>query len=81
MPRYFFDLKRENTHFDLDSEGVVLADMDAAEREALRAMGELLRDQLALGRRDDLAMQVRDEDGHRVGQTTITIRHAFIQPG
>ena len=42
MSRYFFDLAGE---FDsLDEEGVELQDLDSARVEAIRLLGELLRD-------------------------------------
>jgi hypothetical protein len=42
MPRYFFHT--ENGQSALDQEGVVLADNDAARIEAVRVMGETLKD-------------------------------------
>ncbi|MDB5422049.1 MAG: hypothetical protein JWR59_1996 [Brevundimonas sp.] len=43
MPRYFFDTK--DGHCVRDPEGSILADADAARREGLSLLGELLRDQ------------------------------------
>jgi hypothetical protein len=43
MPRYFFDTK--DGHCVRDPEGSILPDAQAARREGLSLLGELLRDQ------------------------------------
>jgi hypothetical protein len=43
MPRFFFHVRDGQTYVDL--QGTVLADIDAAKREAVRFAGHLLSDQ------------------------------------
>jgi hypothetical protein len=79
MPRYYFDLRVEDSDYDVDSDGVVLRDIDAAEREALRAVGDLLRDHMVHGRPDTFVIQVRNEAGSPVIETSVLVRHRIIQ--
>lgn len=54
MPRYFFDL-RDGRYLTLDEEGEDLPDVEAARREALRIVGDAIKD---LGREESSALQV-----------------------
>jgi hypothetical protein len=62
MPRYFFDVY--DSYSDLDPEGTELPDIYAAQAEAIRASGEMLRD---LGAKfwdgTEWKMIVKDETG------------------
>ena len=78
MPRYFFDLKMGEGELEVDLEGVTLVGPQAAKQEALRAMGELLRERLAQGKPDSFIMQVRDEAGTAILRTAVTVRHEKI---
>ena len=79
MPRFYFDV---STSDDLarDDEGLELASLEAAEREAKRGAAEMGRDTLP---KDcpELSVQVRDERGERVLTVTVSMtvrREAFV---
>lgn len=57
MPRCFFDL-RDGADFTMDEEGEDLPDLEAARREALRVIGDAIRDP---GREGSSALQVAVE--------------------
>ncbi len=58
-----------------DEEGVELADAPAAEAEALRVLGELLKDAPAsLSRMGSLELEVTDAGGHRIFSLQVTAR-------
>jgi hypothetical protein len=65
VPRFFFHVRDGYT--SLDIEGIELADCDAARRQAIEAMGEILKDE---GRQhwtaDVWAMHVMDEFGDTI---------------
>ena len=75
MPRYFFDLQMAEGELEVDLEGVSLVDAQAAEREALRAMGEFLRDQLAQGKSEGFVIELSDEAGSVIARTEAFVRH------
>ncbi len=59
MPRYFFDIKDHKESF-VDSTGVELPNMDAAIREARRALAEMVGESLRNQGNDDIAVCIRD---------------------
>ena len=62
MPRFYFHT--EDGRRLLDREGVDLPDLDAARRQAVRALGEILKDRSDEFWADGaLRMSVCDEDG------------------
>lgn len=62
MPRYFFDV--EDGHSTIDAEGTELPDVYAAQAEAIRFSGEVLRDMGARFWNDtEWRLKVRDESG------------------
>ncbi|MGY2047941.1 DUF6894 family protein [Methylobacterium sp. JK268] len=70
MPRYFFHIDEGRHHIDTD--GVELADLEAARREALKVIGELMIDnavgEIWSGR--EWLMRVADD----TGQELFTVR-------
>ncbi|MGY4475822.1 DUF6894 family protein [Bradyrhizobium sp. USDA 3364] len=62
MLRYFFDI-RDGSGLYPDEEGLEFPDQRAAEMEAARTLGELARDLATLHDRQDVAIEVRTEDG------------------
>ena len=62
MARYYFDL-REGTELFQDEEGVELPTLRAAEMEAARALGGLVRDHEPAGDAKDMAIEVRNDEG------------------
>jgi len=65
MPRFYFDV-REGSKFLADPDGLVFADLDAAEREAAETAGSISRDLLPKGGARDVTIEVRDEHDQRV---------------
>lgn len=59
MPRYFFDIKDDKESF-VDSTGIELPNMDAAIREARRALAEMVGESLRDRGNDDIAVRIRD---------------------
>lgn len=68
MPRYYFHLSMNSTDIiDVDTYGVELADDEAAKAEAMKAIGEMLRDAaLQPGEHTlDQTLVIVDETGSR----------------
>jgi cobalamin biosynthesis protein CbiD len=63
MPRYYFDVRDgEGSH--IDDVGLLLPDMDAAIREARKALADMVRDALRDSDGSEISILVRDgEDG------------------
>ncbi|MPR11351.1 DUF6894 family protein [Microvirga tunisiensis] len=79
MPRFYFDL---STGDDLarDDEGLELASLEAAEREAKRGAAEMSCHSLPKGC-PEISVQVRDEHDERVLTVTVSMtvrREAFV---
>jgi hypothetical protein len=65
MQRYYFDVVDAHG-VAIDDEGLVLRDMQAAEREAARSMADAARDEVlrqSAGASTQMSIQVRDDDG------------------
>ena len=62
MQRFFFDSDEAGRVLQ-DDDGVDLPDVDAAERQALAALGEIARDELPTRQPRYIALNVRDERG------------------
>ena len=60
MRRYYFDLVIGG-HVGEDDEGVILLDLDAAQKEALRTLADAAKEFITVPA--DMFVQVRDEDG------------------
>jgi hypothetical protein len=65
MRRYYFDvIDKQGVAFD--DEGLVLRDMQAAQKEAARSMADAARDEVIRqppGALTQMSIQVRDDDG------------------
>ncbi|WP_108395984.1 DUF6894 family protein [Devosia submarina] len=59
MPRYFFDIK-DDKESSVDSTGIELPNMDAAIREARRALAEMVGESLRDRGNGDIAVRIRD---------------------
>ena len=59
MPRYFFDIKDDKESF-VDSTGIELPNMEAAIREARRALADMVGESLRDRGNDDIAVRIRD---------------------
>lgn len=65
MPRYYFDLRDSDGVF-LDEEGLMLRDLSAAQAEAARALGDMVRDAARNfngSQMQQMAIEVRDHAG------------------
>lgn len=72
MPRYFFDVRDDEGTF-VDLVGLELADMDAAIREARRALADMLRDALRDHGKAGVSIAIRDgADGPVILAVTLT---------
>jgi hypothetical protein len=79
MPQFYFDL-RENGTFVKDEEGIELADLDAAEREAAEAAADYGRDKLPSCKLGSVTIEVRNEHDHRVLIATVSLRVDRFDP-
>jgi hypothetical protein len=71
MPRYYFDVW-QNGQITEDIEGEELPDPAAAEQEAALAAVHLSKE-LFSGSRDELAVEVRDEQGQPVVRAKVSL--------
>ena len=65
MPRYYFDMMDDDGLL-VDDEGVELSDLDAAQEEAARSLGDMVRDATRNFKRgpiQQMGIEVRDEIG------------------
>ncbi|MBP2428404.1 hypothetical protein ABIF38_008305 [Bradyrhizobium japonicum] len=60
--KYYFDL-RDGCGLALDEEGLVLSDLAAVQEEAARALADMVRDSVRGHNFDQIAIEVRDDDG------------------
>jgi hypothetical protein len=79
MPLFYFDA-REGSKFIPDEEGVELANVDAAEREAATAAAEMGRDRLPSGDTRDVTIEVRNEHGQRVLTVRVSMEIDRVAP-
>lgn len=71
MPRYFFDVQDGEGAF-VDETGIELPDMEAAIREARRALADMVRDTLREPMRDTLSIAIRGAEGPVMLSVTLT---------
>ncbi len=79
MPRFYFDV-REGVRLAEDDEGLVLADLNAAEREAAEAAAAIGRDLLPKGMARSVTVEVRNEHRQRVVTATVTLALDRVDP-
>ena len=77
MPTYYFDV-REDGVVAIDEEGLELADLAAAEREAGDAAATIAHDNFAEGGGQSIVIEVRDESGRRVLSVAATL--SIVRP-
>jgi hypothetical protein len=66
MPRYFFHV-REGSDLNRDSEGQICPDAEAARREAINAVREIMSEKLLHGGAlNHRSIEIADETGHVV---------------
>jgi len=76
MPRYFFDVIDPDMP-TLDEEGLVLTDIEAAKRQACRALGDIARDCLRSEKiPQTMSINVRTEDGSVICTVSLTYSSA-----
>jgi hypothetical protein len=73
MPRYFFDL-HDAKHVTVDDVGEELPNLEAAQKQALKAVGEAIRDHTHHGASGAVTIEIRDVVGPvlRVSGTIVT---------
>ncbi len=79
MPRFYFDV-HEGARFIPDDEGLELANLDRAEREAAKAAAEIGRDRLPSGDARDIGIEVRDEHHRIVLAVMVSMRVKRVGP-
>ena len=79
MPRFYFDV-REGVRFVEDAEGLELADLGAAEREAAEAAAAIGRDLLPKGTARSVTVEVRNQHAQRVVTATVTLALDRVDP-
>ena len=72
MPRFHLDV-REGSCFWPDDEGSEFADLEAAEHEAVVTAISIGRELLRNGNERALTVDVRDDQGQRVTEVTMTV--------
>ena len=72
MPTFYFDV-REDGVVAIDEEGLELADLAAAQREAGDAATTIAHDKFAEGGGESIVIEVRDESGRRVLSVAATL--------
>jgi hypothetical protein len=79
MPRYFFHV-REGSDLNRDSEGQDFADVEAARREAINSVREILGEKLLHGGAlNHRSIEIADETGHVVD--VINSRDVLLKGG
>lgn len=73
MPRYYFDFDYSGCR-TWDDEGLDFSDLEVARDELIRAMGEITKDIMPDGDRDDLIGVIRDETGTPVLRVTLSLQ-------
>jgi hypothetical protein len=79
MTRYHFDI-RENGRFVSDQEGKELADLDAAESQAVELASVLGRNLLPTGKTQAVIVEVRNEKGQQVATATVSLHTTRTKP-
>ena len=79
MPRYFFHV-REGSDLNRDGEGQEFADVEAARREAINSVREILGEKLLHGGvLNQRSIEIADQTGHVVD--VITAREVLLKGG
>ena len=81
MPRFYFDINDGDGLF-IDDAGIDLADMNAAIREARRALADMIRDTMrAVTEGDKVSIRIRDgAEGPILLEVTVTTQDLAGKP-
>jgi hypothetical protein len=79
MPRFYFDV-HEEARFIPDDEGLELANLDRAEREAAKAAAEIGRDRLPSGDAREITIEVHNEHHRMVLAVMVSMRIKRVFP-
>lgn len=77
MPRYFFDTIQDGVA-TLDSMGLELQTLDAVRDQAVASLPLMALDALPDGDRHEFAVEVRDEQGHKIFRTSLSCRSDWL---
>ena len=78
MPRYFFDIHQDAKSYR-DDIGHELPDLDAARKEAMRALPEIAYDEIAKdGDRQTFVVLVTGEDGRPLYSATLSFAGQWL---
>ena len=80
MPLYFFDITDTGKTW-LDSEGTELANLEKAREEALRTLGEIVKDKLPDGDYRNFLIEIREGDGAPLLSASLALRVERKLPG
>jgi Domain of unknown function (DUF6894) len=72
MPRFYFDVVEDGVSLS-DQEGVVVAELAEAERDAAQAVVEMAADFKLDGFRHDLQVLIRDQDHGLISSVSLTL--------
>ncbi len=73
MPRFYFHT-RDGDHYVPDEDGLELADLLAARRQAIDALQDMARDGLQVDDERRLAVEVRDHSGVHLLKATLLLK-------
>jgi len=72
MPRFYFDIREDGTSIE-DEEGIDLADVNAAQKEAVKSVAEIGHAVLPETGLRSVSIDVRDRNGDHVLSATLTL--------
>ena len=73
VPHYYFDY-RDGDRETPDNEGVLLAGLDEARKEAIRALDQRSRGKIPDGNRRDSRLAIREENGPVLMVVSLSLR-------
>ena len=73
VPQYYFDF-RDGDRETRDNEGVLLAGLDEARKEAIRALDQRSRGKIPDGNRRDSRLAIREENGPVLMVVSLSLR-------
>jgi hypothetical protein len=79
MVRFYFDI-REDSRFVPDNDGMELADLSAAEAQAVEQAALLGRYRLPAGKTQAVTIEVRDGNGQQVATATVALHTTRTKP-
>ena len=77
MPHFYFDTKDGGGPIR-DDDGQDLPDREAARRQAMRALREMVRDVLPDGDRRDFVASIRDETGQVIYSAVLNLHGGWL---